>query len=470
MLKSKKMKVFGFIVILLLTNINLWAQKKYEMTAAQAVDFALKNVTDIKNLVIDRQIQDAKNKEITGQALPQVSASVSLSHYFSIPVTLLPDFISPAVYDVLIDQGVKDGNGVPIVKPTNDAQFFPARFGVPWQATAGITFQQLLFQPDVFVGLQARGAALKYAENNVKVMEDSVKSNVYRAYYSVLIAEKRLGFIKDGVKRLEKLAYDQEQMYKNGFAEKLDIEKTQVSLNNLTTTKTQLENLITLGYASLKFSMGLNQADTLLLKDLLSMEDVKKDILQATGFRYEDRNEIKVLNTVKELQRLDLKRNQISYIPTVSAFWNYNRQALRQQFDFFNFNKEWFASSVMGFNINVPLFSGLQKVHKIRQARLNLEKTSNTIENIQRLIDFQREAALSQFKNALSSLDVQERNLELAERVYNTTKKKFEQGLGSSFEILQAEGSLEDAQANLFQALYDAIVARIGYYRSLGKL
>ena len=65
---------------------------------------------------------------------------------------------------------------------------------------------------------------------------------------------------------------------------------------------------------------------------------------------------------------------------------------------------------------------------------------------------------------------MQERNLKLAEKVFLTTKKKYEQGLGSSFEILQADQEFQTAQGNYFQALYDAMNAKIGYHRAIGKL
>jgi outer membrane protein TolC len=125
---------------------------------------------------------------------------------------------------------------------------------------------------------------------------------------------------------------------------------------------------------------------------------------------------------------------------------------------------------VIGLNASIPIFSGLQKRYRIEQAKLNLEKTVNSLDNLERVIDFQREASYNQFRNAITGMDVQERNLELALKVYNTTKRKYEQGLGSSFEVLQTEQSYEDAQSNYFQALYDAVVAKIAYTRALGRL
>jgi len=456
--------------LLLLHTAQLSAQQKYKLSAQEAVDLALKNVTELKNLQIDRELQIAKNREYIGQAFPQVNGTVSSQHFFSIPVTLLPDFISPSVYQVLVDNGVKNGAGSPITRPNNPPQYFPAQFGVPWQSSAGVQFQQLLFQPDLFIAISARKKAVDLTEANIRIMEDSVKSNVMRAYYSVLIGEKRMNYLKQSIVRLNKLKIDQEKLYKNGFAERLDIDKTQVTLNNLTTTTNQIEQLVEIGKASLKFAMAINQKDTLELKDTLSTELIKKDLLDMGNFKYTDRKEINMLNVVKDLQGLDVKRNKLSYIPTIATYWSYSKNALGQSFNLFNFSDKWFKTSVMGINMSVPIFDAGQKAQRLKQARLNLEKTDNTIENLQRAIDLQLKAASTLLGNALSNLDIQERNVQLAEKVYNTTKKKYEQGLGSSFELLQTESELETAESNYFQALFDAINARISYMRAMGKI
>lgn len=470
--KNANMIRWGFIIfsLILLASGTVQSQQKYRLTVNQAAELALKNVTEIKNLQIDRELQLAKNKEYVGQTMPQVSGSIQSQHFFNIPVTLLPDFISPSVYQVLTENGVRNGAGSPITKPNAAPQYFPAQFGVPWQSSAGIQFQQLLFQPDLFIALKARKKSIDFSDANIKVMEDSIKSNVARAYYSVLIAEKRKKYLDSSIKRLDKLKSDQEKLFKNGFAEHLDIDKTQVTLNNLSTTSTQIERLIEIGYASLKFSLAINQADTLELSDSLSIDLVKKDLLELSNFNYNDRKEIQLLNVVKDLQGLDLKRNKLAYIPTVATYFSYSRNALGQKFNLFNFSDQWFKTSLWGINLNVPIFDGGQKAQRIKQANLNLQKTNNTIANVQRAIDLQLKASSILFNNALSSLDMQDKNVVLAEKVYNTTKKKYEQGLGSSFELLQTATELENAQSNYFQSLYDAINARISYTRALGKL
>lgn len=471
-MKRRKINIWflPFLAFLLFCH-NTKAQEVFRLSADQAKEMALERLLSLENLRIDKKIQEAGNKEITGQALPQVKGNASVMHYFNIPVTFIPDFISPAVYDVLVNEGVRDQNGNPIVKPGGEPQLFPAAFGVPWQASVGFSIEQLLFQPDVFVGLKARDASIELTEFNIKVMEDSIKANVLRSYYSVVIAEKRKEILNESVLRLEKLLSDQTEMYNNGFAERLDTERTQVTLNNLKTSLAQITNIVSLGYAALKFSTGLAQTDSIELTDDLNAEQLKAGLLElADNFNYEDRNEIGLLNTMEELNELDLQRYKLGKMPTIAAFWNFSENAQRHKFNFFNFNEDWYKTSVVGVNISVPIFSGFSQNRRIEKARLNLEKTRNNITDLKRAIDLQQVSAINTLKNALSAVEVQERNMELAEKVFNTTKIKFEQGLGSSFEILQAQTEFETAQSNYFQALYDAMIARVNYRRALGKL
>jgi len=215
--------------------------------------------------------------------------------------------------------------------------------------------------------------------------------------------------------------------------------------------------------------LGISQKDTLTLVDTLSNESIKKGVLGFENFVYEDRPEIKMLGTVRDLQKLDVQRNKLQYIPTVSAYWNFNKNAQRQEFNFFN-NGDWFTTNLVGLNINVPIWNGGQRLAKIKQAQLNLSKTDNTINQVKQAIDLQQQVSKITLVNALSSLDIQDRNVALAERVYQLTKKKYEQGLGSSFELLQVEQSLQDAQNNYFQSLYDAVIAKVGLLKSIGKL
>lgn len=445
-----------------------YAQNKHQLSIKEAVELAYKNVVELKNLMLDYKIQEAKNRQIVAQALPQIGATAGMQYYFKLPIILFPDASQTAIYSVLKKEGVKDGSGNAITNvPVPTLQ--QVSFQQPWNASVGAQLTQLLFQPDVFVGLEARKTSLAYAQQNIDLAKEKIKDSAYKRYYAILIAEKQLLFIADGVKRLEKLLHDNEILYKNGFVEKLDIDKTQVQLTNLQTSETSLRNAINLAYAALKYTIGVPQGDVVQLKDSLSIENLKLHILVDT-FNYQDRKEIALLTTAKQLQRLDVKRNKMSYIPTLSAVAAYSISGQAQNFILSDKNAIWPQASYVGLNLNISLFDGLARRSKIQESKWGIEKIENTLKNIQQAIDLEQTISKESFKNAILKLDAQQRNIKLAEEVYNTTKKKYEQGIGSSFEVLQGENDLQQSQSNYFTALYEAIVAKINYQQSIGKL
>jgi len=457
------MKKKGLLIIMA-ALLGGWAeaQQSYKLTVKEAVDLAYKNVVELKNAELDYRIQKAKNSEITGQALPQISGNVQANRYIKLPTILFPQS-DEGVYGVLKREGLLPSSAT-APAPT----LVPFSLQQPWNIGLGATVSQLLFQPDVFVGLQARRTALDYSRAMVDQTRESIKDSAYKRYYAILVAQKQLFFLDESVKRLEKLSSDVNEIFKNGFAERLDVDKVQVQLNNLRTTRNVVENAVTLSYAAMKFALGLSQKDSVQLVDSLTT-DVLKDGILDENFRYEDRPEYRTLQAARDLQKLDVKRYQLGYIPTVALSGNYSVNGMGQKF-FTDNSTYWYRSSFIGVNINVPIFSGFQRKYKVEQSKLTLEKVSNSVERLKQGIDLEQVINKESLKNALLNLDAQEQNLELAQKVYNSTKIKFENGIGSSQEVLQADTEYQNAQANYFNALYNATVARISYLYSLGKL
>jgi len=456
------------VLSLVLLSATAFAQQKNEFSIKQAVDYANKNSITVKNALLDVQIQNQTNRQITSAAFPQVSGSINTTHYFDIPTTTLPDFISPATYQVLIDKGVKDGSGQPITMPAGGFGSIPAQFGTPWTASGGIDVSQLLFDGQVFVGLVARSAVLDYYKKTAAVTQEQIKANIYKIYYQLVVGQKQITSLDANIERFEKLLHDTKEIYKNGFAEKLDVDKVSVQLTNLQTEKVKAENLIAVGNSGLKFLMGMPQKDNLVLTDTLSDEELKANILDSS-FNYNDRKEIQLLSVAEKLGKYNVKRYQLSKIPTIAAFASYSKNAQRNSFNFFN-NGDWFTTSIVGFKMAIPIFDGNNRNAHIQQSRLELQKTKNSIEQMKQNIDYDVEQSRIKMTSALLTVDNQKKNITLAESVYNTTKKKYEQGLGSNQEIYNAQTELKVAQTNYYSSLYDAISAKIDWLKAAGKL
>lgn len=436
--------------LILLTGMLAMMPKAFtqvnEFSVKQAVDYAIKNSVQVRNALIDLKIQKETNREVTSMAFPQVNGNVMLNNFLELPTNVLPAAFT----------------GGPA------GTYVPFQFGIKYNVTAVVDVSQLLFDGQVFVGLQARKAALQFYEKQVDVTSELINVNVQKIYYQLVVGERQLTSIDANIVRFEKLLKDTREIYRNGFAEKLDVDKVNVQLNNLRTEKIKVQSQLDVANGALKFLLNMPQKEKLVLTDSLDEDELKKG-LQDKNFSYTNRKEYQLLETAIKLNKYNIKRYQLSYIPTITAFGSYSKNAQRQEFDFFK-SGAWYTPTLVGLKIQVPIFDGFAKRSKINKAKLELEKTENNLEQLKSSIDNDIEQSNLRITSALLTVDNQKQNMELAEQVFNTTRKKYEQGLGSNQEIYNAQTELKVAQNNYYSALYDAIIAKIDFLKATGKL
>jgi outer membrane protein TolC len=440
----------------------------YQMSVKQAVEFANKNSAQVKNALIGIDLQHQQNREITSAAYPQITGTASANYYPNVAVQSFPNFIAAATYGVLQQEGVKKGNGEPIVPP-GDFGFIQAQFGTKYVASGGLDASQLLFDGQVFVGLLARKTSIQFATKTAEVTQEQIKANVHKIYYQILAGRQQVSTIDANISRFEKLLADTRELFNNGFAEKLDVNKAEVSLTNLRTEKIRIENQLQTAMLGLKLLIGMPSNNQLILTDTLP-EEIFSEELVDTKFNYNDRVEYEQLQLNKKLNEYNIRRYKLSYIPTVTLSGNYYQLAQRNEFNFFKSGQPWFPSSSIGVRINVPIFDGFAKAARVRTAKLQLLQTQNNIENLELSIDKEIAEARTNLRSAVATMEYQKKNMELAEQVYNQTKLKYEQGLGSNLEVTNSQAELTAAQNNYYAALYDAIISKVDYLRATGKL
>lgn len=469
-MKLKPASINSIALVLVLSSIMqpVLAQDKHALTVQQAVEYAKKNSLQVKNMLIDVKLQEETNRQVTSNAYPQLSGRIGTTFNPNIAVQSFPDFISLATYGVLQKEGVSNGAGTPITMP-NDIGFVQAQFGTKWIANAGLDLSQILFDGQVFVGLQSRRTIIEWANKNVEVTEELIKANVYKVYYQLVVSKTQIDLLDANIERLKKLSFETNEMYKNGFAEKLDVSKTEVQIANLETEKKRVQNAMVNGYYGLKLLMGMPIKEELVLTDTLNDSQIKEGILEASNYNYEDRKEVQYANLGKKLNEFNIKRYELSQIPTVALSGSYSKNAQRDKFNFFS-KGDWFTFSNISLNISVPIFKGFYTRSKIDEAKLTLQKTENQIANLKLQIDNEVHTAVIDFKTAIEAMDYQKQNRKLAEEVFEQTKKKYQAGLGTNTEINAAQTDLKTAETNYITALYDAIVARVDYLKAIGKL
>lgn len=411
------------------------------------VTYAQKNNVQVKNalLAIDAQVQT--NREIGAAAYPTITTSTSVLDYTQIPVSLLPAQIF----------GGAAGT------------FIPVQFGTKFNANYGANFSQLLFDGQVFIALQARSTSLEMQRKNAALTEENIKANIYKIYYQLSASKTQLNILDANIERLNKLAHDAEIMYKNGFAEKLDVDKVNVQLNNLQTEKLKANNAVAIGYMGLKMLMGMPVKDSLVLTETINEKDLTGDVLIENQFQYALRKDFQYLTTLKKLSEYNVKRYQLSNLPTVSLSGAYTKNAQRQEFDFFK-GGNWFTTSFFNLNVSLPIFNGGGTMAKIRRTRIELEQVTNQMTAMKNNIDNEITQAKLNYISSVATVQFQKKNMQLAETVYAQTKKKFETGTGSNTEISASQADLVSAQNNYMNALYSALIAKVDFLKATGKL
>lgn len=449
-MKKYLIQLTGLMFLLPLAPRRTAAQESHRFTLQQCIDYAVQHQPSVKTARIDELSALALNKEVTGRAYPQISASGSFQDNIVVQKTLIDGSY--------FDPNVPKGTLVPIA------------FGTPYNLGGTINATQTIFDGSIMVALQARRTLEQLARLSVVSAERDVKVSVSKAYYGILLSDKQLQLISDNIGRLEKLLNDTRIMYKTGVAEKLDVDRLTVQLNNLQSQLTQSRNGRTLTEQLLKYQMGMPLADSVALADTLSFTGVRQELLTDSHFSYNDLVDYQLLNTQKKANEYNLKRYRLAYAPTLSAFGTLGASRQSYKFDYFNQHQFWYGYGLVGLSLNIPIFDGLQKKYQVDQAMLAVQKTQAQIEGLKQSIDLAQRQSTTSLVNNILTVESQEKNMKLAEEVYNTTVKKYEQGVGSSTEINNAEGDLQTSQLNYYNALYNTIIAKIDYDKAYGKL
>jgi outer membrane protein TolC len=444
------MKKNLFLVALFFTTAALAQEAKtvHAFSLLDAVNYAQKNNLQVKNALLDIDIQIQTNKEIASAALPSIGSSLGGTDFLTIPTSLLPGQIF----------GGAAGT------------FIPVQFGTKFNANYGANFNQILFDGQVFIALQARATSLDWKRKNAALTEENIKANIYKIYYQLAASKTQLNILDANIERLEKLAKDASAMYKSGFAEKLDVDKVNVQLNNLQTEKLKANNSVTIGFMGLKMLMGMPVKDSLILTDIINENNLSADVLYEDSFEYGIRKDFQYLTTIKKLSEFNIKRYQLSYLPTITMNGAYTKNAQRTKFDFFDKKGSWFETALIGLNVNFPLFNGGARVAKINKAKLELQQVANQMSALKNNIDNELSQAKLNYMSSVATVNFQKKNMQLAENVYSQTKKKFEAGAGSNTEISAAQADLVTAQNNFMNALYTALIAKVDLLKASGKL
>jgi outer membrane protein TolC len=417
--------------------------------------YALKHNYTAKNSHLDVLIQEAQIKETLAAAYPHINGKAEFDDYVNPPATFLP------------------GSAAALFQPNAHIPpdtSIPVSFISKYSASATLNGSQTIFDGSVLVALKARKSVLELARQNAEVSNETIRYNVLKAYNSLVIAYRQFAITKDALSYARSIEHDIRVTQQAGFAEKIDVERTSVQVNNLSSDSIRISNLLTVSEQLLKFQMGMDINTPIQLTDTdvavrkqetFSLLDEEADYNRVPEFRLSE--------AALKVNEFNVQRYKLAALPSLNAFANTGYTYATGIFSDL-FHTQYILSTLVGLQLNVPIFNGFQRTNQLREAKLNVEKSQNNIELVKQTIDFQTAQSRTSLKNAVLQAESQHRNLDLANDVLDLSEKKYKAGVGSNMEVTQAQTDQLRAQTNYFNALLDVINAEADLKKALGLL
>jgi outer membrane protein TolC len=434
------MKHLSILIFLLLFSLGFSQAYPERLSLQEAIDYALENNRIVKNAARDIEVAKKQKWETIATGLPQLDASINYQNFLKQQVSVIPaEFFGG-----------------------NPGEFAEVIFGTKQNATATATLNQLIFDGSYIVGLQSTKVFLEISKNAKDKTDLEVREAVINAYGNVLVSIEGVKIIEKNISVIQDNLDETTKIYENGLEELESVEQLQITLSNLQSDYDNLKRLEVIAFQMLNITLGIEYSAPLELTDTLESLafqnlanetiNTESDVTVTLDYQIADND--------KRSKELLVKLEQSKALPRLSGFINGGYNTFADDFVFLDNNTDWFGFSLLGLNLDIPIFSSGMRGAATQRAKINLEKAKDDLTEVEQLLKLQIATAKSKYQFATEDYFNKKRNLDLAERIAQKNETKFFEGIGSSFELRQAQTQLYSAQQQLLQTMLDVINAK----------
>jgi len=441
------MKKHLILYIGILISFQTYGQESISLSLDEAISYALENSYASINANKDIEFSKQKNKETVAFGLPQLDVGTDYQYWIKQQVSLIP---------------AEFGGGEP-------GDYVEVIFGKKNNLSATATLTQVIFDGSYVVGLKYLDTYMQISRDSKEKTEQAIREAVINAYGNVLFTEEGIAILKKNVETLEKNLEETNQIYLNGLAEEESVEQLKLTLASLKTSLSKTEKLESINYKMFNIIIGTDiNTNTTLTDDLdnLTKENIQFNLL-AKEFNLEDHIDFRIAENRVVGREAVIKLEKSKALPTLNSFVNYGYAGYSESFTFHKKYQDWFDSSLLGVNLNIPIFSGLARSARTQQAIIDYDKAKNKLEETSQKVLLELETARVTYQYSLEEFETSKLNLALAERIEKKQEIKFFEGISTSFDLTNAQNQLYSMQQNYLQAMLNVIASKAGLDKAL---
>ena len=412
------------------------------LTLQQVLGYALAYQPLVQQARLDERSNEADIRIALAAWLPQVGLTGTAQHYFGLPFTVFPD-------------------------PTTGIST-PRQLGVKNVTTLGASGTQVIYNNDVNLARrQARYTRLAAGQNTVFTKIGTV-SDASKGFYDVLLSQRQLAVFDEDILRLSRNLKDARARYDAGIVDKTDYLQAEISLNNSLSGRKQAQEAVNSKTAYLQQLMGLSAEQPIKLQyDTLQLEqEAVVDTLERLNPA--NRIEFQQVLTQKSLQGLNIDYYRYGFLPSLSAFGNYNSvyqaNTVSEQYS------QRFPNSYTGLQVGLPIFTGFRRTQNLRRSRILDQRVDQDLLSTHNQVTTEYATALANYKGYYNDYVIGRRNLELSKEVYKVVDIQYREGIKAYLDLLIAQTTLRTSQLTYYSALFQVLTSKVELLRTLGTL
>lgn len=429
-------KKYYFILMLLLASFMVSAQEVLVLDLKGAREHALKFNKTLKNSGLAINQSQERLKETIAAGLPQISGTMDYSNALGAKITIRFNPDMPA-------------SEIPI-KP---------------QSNFNIQVNQLLFSGNYFVGIQLARLGATLSEKSFEKTEQEIIAQVTDGYYLVLMSKELLGLLQKNMVNLKEMYEKTAALEKVGIIEKTDVDLLTVQISALQNAVNSSERQYEMAQNMLRLFIGATAETGLEIKETLSqvLTQANTRAMLSSPFNVQQNLDFQLVQFQEQLVEKQIRMQQANYLPTLVSFYTRTEKLIKPDFDMS-------PKNMVGLRLSIPVFSGGTRASQVRQARIDLETTRNTKALLKEQLEIQEKQLRFNLNNAQETYTNQVKNLDVSRRVYNNLKLKFEHGLISGLDLVNADNNYVRAETDYISAVYQLLHAQVELDKIYGKL
>ena len=407
-----------------------WAQSTLRLSLGEAQQYAVEHNATMQNADLDmRKAELAKWKALSSM-MPQVKAGFDYQNMCGYTMNM---------------------GGFSI--PMNPSGTFSVT------ASVALTGAQI-------VGVMLQNISNQMTDITRQQTEQTTRSNVKNVYVSILVMEQTVGLLDSSLANMERLAATSQASVDVGAAEQVDADKLQVQVatlrSSINSTRRSLQALRNSPLLQLGADVDAELVLTTPLDDVVSVDAATQTLSQ--GFDITKNYNYQLLEQSEEMAKKNVTMAWMNFSPTLSAYYQYSAKKY-----FGDEGMNMTPPNMVGASLSVPLFTSGSNTVAIKSAKIDLQEAQNSRRQAEDGLRVQYNQLCYDLATALETYDIQSRNIDVTQRVFNNLTEKYRFGRASSLEVTNASTDIITAQSNYIQAVMNVVAAQIALENLLNQ-